>query len=610
MSEMAWGWLSQGELVALGWTLVHSCWQGALVGLLFGLVDRITSRTRPAVRYAVALGALALLPLMAATTFAIELERVTPMTRSVTSERSYDAVQAKSETGQTPAVILRGAGHREAALLRSAERLLPWVDGVWILGVMLLAVRAMGGWLQLEQMRRRARGIVPVQVERGFRRMCEQMRVGRSVVLRISDEVISPLVMGVWRATVILPASILLHLSSEEMEAVLAHELGHIRRWDFACNLAQTAVESVLFFHPAVWWISGEVRDRREVCCDAIAVEHCAGAVVYARALLRLEEQKAVELRLAVALRGRGGSLLGRVEQVLGEHKTMENRMTSGVRVAMAGAVVLGLLLLPKVSDAVAKPLVGGSRPAMAQVVAKAEIAAMPEPQPRAAVSAKANEPKPLAGDAEIAALKADRDGLRNAMIAAAVQDAKTSESPKGVAYLDGMREAGYPLDLNNDLDALVSMKALGVTPDYAKAMGAMGLGKPTLQELISMKALGVTPEYVTELKDSGMGPKTFEEVVSEKALGLTPKYAADMKKAGFGDLDVQGLISLKAQGMTPEYAQWLKKEFPEATVDELTQAAVFHLDDKFLAAAKAHGFDGKDLEKLLRLKISGLLDE
>jgi beta-lactamase regulating signal transducer with metallopeptidase domain len=225
---------------------------------------------------------------------------------------------------------------------------------VWILGMLLLALRAMGGWWQLEQVRRRARTLVPDELERSFQRICDQLQVGRQVALQISSEVISPLAMGVWRATVILPVSTVLGLPMDELEAVLAHELGHIRRWDYLWNLLQTAVESVLFFHPSVWSLSRAVRERREICCDEIAVQSCTGATVYARALLRLEEQRTVQLRLAVALNGCSGSLLRRVKQVLGEGTAMESSMTSGVRVAAAGAVVVGLLLGPKITDAVA----------------------------------------------------------------------------------------------------------------------------------------------------------------------------------------------------------------------------------------------------------------
>jgi predicted metal-dependent phosphotriesterase family hydrolase len=130
------------------------------------------------------------------------------------------------------------------------------------------------------------------------------------------------------------------------------------------------------------------------------------------------------------------------------------------------------------------------------------------------------------------------------------------------------------------------------------------------VQDLIAMKSLGVTPEYLASLKQSGLAPKDLNQAVSFKALGVTPEYAAAMKQAGYANLDANELMALKAQGMTPERAKWLKQQSPQATADELQQAAVFHIDDKFLAEAKSHGFDSKDLDKLLRLKMSGLLDE
>jgi beta-lactamase regulating signal transducer with metallopeptidase domain len=586
-------------------------------------------------------------------------------------------------------------------LTMRAERLLPWVDGLWLAGVFLLAIRSLGGWFQLEYLRRRARSLVPEELERGFRRICGQVRVGRSVVLRISDEVISPLAMGVWRVTVILPVSAVLGLPQEELEAVIAHELGHIRRWDYLWNLMQMAVESVLFFHPVVWWLSRTVRERREVCCDEIAVRSCAGAEVYARALLRLEEQRTVNLKLAMALTGCGGSLLGRVRKVLGEDMAMESRMTSGASVAAAGALVIALLLGPKVGEAVAAPMMAAAQPVVARVATvlpravvskmigadtRVVVPAAPK-APEASAPRKASTPMaapvaPTAPEMRLAVLRSQDvvvntevavntntsvDAVAGSVLAIELQTADGKATPKGIAYLDGMRDAGYPLDLNNDLNALVGLKSVGVTPEYAKSMSAAGLGKPTVHELISLKSMGVTPEYVATMKQSGIAPKDFHEVVTEKSLGITPEYAtemkqkgfgnlslhdmiamksmgvtpeyaaemkqkgfgdlsvhdlvamksmgvtpeyaAEMKQKGFGDLSVHQLIALKSQGLTPEYAGWLKQQFPQATVEELHKAAMFHVDEKFVAEAKAHGFDGKDLDKLVRLKMSGLLD-
>jgi hypothetical protein len=279
--------------------------------------------------------------------------------------------------------------------------------------------------------------------------------------------------------------------------------------------------------------------------------------------------------------------------------------------------VVMGLVLVPKVSDAVAGPLLAASRPMVAHVAAilpepKLVMSAVngqnadPAPKPSAGKPEPAAAPKPMAEPEQTA----DVDGDSETSPTNGQNEEKTSQhSSKGSSYLDGMRDAGYPLDLNNDLNTLVSLKSLGVTPEYARQMGNLGFGKPSVHELISLKALGVTPEYVAGLKQSGLGPKDFHEVTTEKALGVTPEYATAMKQSGFGDLNVQEMISLKAQGATPEYVTWIKRQFPQVTTDELHRAVVFHLDEKFLTEAKQHGFDAKDLDKLLRLKISGLLD-
>ncbi|WP_263353208.1 M56 family metallopeptidase [Acidicapsa acidisoli] len=632
MSGLAVNWLTYDESLALGWTLLHFCWQGAIVALMFACADRMTLRASSGIRYALALGALALMPATVMTTFAIEMRDMAP-SRAV--ENGGQAMQVTfmpplqpSINHSSPVTLVDGAQSPEGWLASHTRLLLPWIpwiDGIWMLGILLLAVRAAGGWWHLEKLRRTACGVVPDDVKASLLHVCKRVNVGSEIILRVSDRVISPMVMGVWQSTVILPVSAILHLSREELEAVLAHELGHIRRWDYACNLLQTALETLLFFHPAVWWISGIVRDRREVCCDEIAVKSCSDPVVYAQTLLRLEEEKARGLELAVAFKGRGGVLLGRIEKVLGGVEPMEHRITGGVRLAAVSVVMFGLLFGPKIREAIAasQPTpdrIVAIKPAASSIIVDPNFdptmqqgASADKFQTRRAVmqvGGQASKPAGVQKAVEVSSLRAG--GGRSSELTMMQAEAKTetrSES-KGISYIDGMRDAGYPLDLNNDLNTLISLKSLGVTPEYAKAMGALGFGKPSVHELLSLKALGVTPEYVAELKQSGLGAKDFHEVTTEKALGITPEYAAAMKKTDFGDLNLRDLISLKAQGVTPEYVGWLKQQFPKITMDELRRAAVFHLDDKFLAQAKSHGFDGKDLDKLLRLKMSGLLDE
>ncbi|SNT19486.1 BlaR1 peptidase M56 [Granulicella rosea] len=674
------GWLSRAELVALGWTLLHFCWQGTAVAVAYTLLDRMTSRAAAPVRYATALLALAMMPVAAALTFTDQLHMARLQTanpaRTVTLPATYTP-SVDSEASQTPQQAFQAVAdlalettfeaHQELAA--RAERAMPYIDALWLVGMLLLTLRSLGGWWQLHQMRRRARGLVPLAVQAAFDRVRVRLRAGRRVALRISDEVISPLAMGVWRATVILPVSAVVRLPMEELEAVLAHELGHIQRWDYLCNLAQTAIESVLFFHPSVWWLSRIVRERRELCCDAIAARSCADPVVYARALLQLEEHRAerrIDLPLAMAIDGCGTSLLSRIKQVLGEDAPMESRMTSGVRVAAAAGVVMALLLSSKVSTALAAPV---AEPAPQVSAVQVALPAPQVPAPLAPEPAAPAVPAPpVPGEVSIAPAAPESAGsfsttfsstshsesgksssttsttmtktVNDSEVAAALDaampalaaykadggaqfarlqpmlmqmDARMKADPampKGMAYLDQMRDAGYAFDLNSDLDKIIELKALGVTPAFAKGMASLGLGKPSVRELTSLKALGVTPEYAQQLKQSGLTPKDFRELSNDRALGITPEYVAGMRQKGFTGLSGHDLMTLKAQGMTPEYAGWLKQQFPQAGMDELSRAVVFHFDDKFVAAAKAHGYDTNDLNKMLKLKLSGLLDE
>ncbi len=655
-------WTRGGEMVALGWTLLHFCWQGALIAVFYAVLDRMTMRAGTKVRYGVALLALSLMPLAALATF-VDQARLVVRVPSGGSEVVASQLGAIHTTlvKQLP-VAAPLVTRSELWIAGNTGHMLPWIDSVWLTGVLLLMLRAMCGWWWLQRLRRAARVAVPASVEASFLHVARQLSMGRRVALRISDEVISPLAIGVWHATVILPVSAILQLAPAQLEAVLAHELAHIRRWDFLCNLLQTSIECLLFFHPAIWWISRRSRDLREICCDEVAARSVKDPLIYAEALLRLEERRSENLHLAMALKGRNGSLLIRVRQILGEGMTMESTTTSGLRMAILGAVVFALLVGSRAADAL-KPV---HFKAPAHALEHTAVTPGIEPNPAPAVEAIAHPlPHPSRAIAAVA-------GPEPAPVAEPTQAkaARTHESEvkgSGTDYLQQMRDEGYPLDLDKDLDLIVSLRSLGVTPAYAKSMAQTGIGTPTLHQLVSLKSLGVTPEYVTGQRSSGIAPSNFQEVLSEKgvgvtpdyakfiaslgigsptlhelislksqgvtpeyvaamktsgippknlhelaslrALNVTPEYAKAMAAAGFPGLNTENLISLRAQGVTPEYARWLRQTFVDADLHGLGEASTFHIDADFIARAKSHGFTDTSLDKLVKLKMTGLLD-
>ena len=243
----AFNWIHSGEVVALGWTLLHFCWQCTVIALLYALADRCLLQATTAVRYGVAMAMLGLMPVAAIATF-IEQERLV-----VRFDQGAHAVVA-SQIGSMHASVVKEAPFAAPAMADTelwiaghADHLMPWIDGIWLVGVCLLALRAACGWWRLRSLRRNALLKVPAAIQTRFAKVVAQLRLVHPVSLRVSAEVISPMAMGIWRTSVILPLSVAMSLPAEQLEAVLAHELAHIRRWDYFCNLVQTAIECVFF---------------------------------------------------------------------------------------------------------------------------------------------------------------------------------------------------------------------------------------------------------------------------------------------------------------------------------------------------------------------------
>lgn len=314
-----------------GWALVHSLWQGALVAALYACFAALVPRRAANVRYAGGVAALLLLLLLPVLTAGLS-----PHTRrdlfareSVPPEGAWTdpggAFARAPRAGKEPAAPVPN-GSASASVpaatwrARAEERLaalLPWLVCVWLSGVLLLASRMVGAWLLVLKLKRSATR-VPLCFEELLVRVSGRLRVRRAVVLCRSALVEVPTVVGHLRPFILIPAGALFGLTPQQLEAVLAHELAHVRRYDYAVNLLQTAVETLLFYHPAAWWLSGRVRAEREHACDDAAVAATGDALSYARALAALEQLRAdASPPAALALAANGGSLMQRIQRLV-----------------------------------------------------------------------------------------------------------------------------------------------------------------------------------------------------------------------------------------------------------------------------------------------------
>ena len=272
--------LEHPVLQALGWTLLHSLWQGAALGLLAWVGLRLLRGRGPGPRYALACAGLGLMLALPVATwwYLTDLE------------------------------ALRGA-------LRPA---LPWAVGFWLLGVAFMALRLTGGWIWMQRLRGRWAEPASAHWQLRVGRLAQRMAVQRPIRLLKSLAVDAPMVIGWLKPVILIPASCLANMDPEALEAILAHELAHIRRQDYLVNLLQSAVEALLFYHPAAWWLSRQIRLERENCCDDAAVAHCGDPVRYARALAGLEDLRHSDPSYpTLALAANGGILMNRIQRLI-----------------------------------------------------------------------------------------------------------------------------------------------------------------------------------------------------------------------------------------------------------------------------------------------------
>jgi type II secretory pathway component GspD/PulD (secretin)/beta-lactamase regulating signal transducer with metallopeptidase domain len=341
--------LSPQIVQKLGWTLLHFVWQAGVVALLLAILLRALRKSTPNIRYIVACAAMALIILMPTITFnllsapepASPVESIPISARvSAALQESYDAdmpLGRAAQYMQTP----RYTSWQERADQVCAA-VLPYLVAGWLVGVFGLSIWHLGGWAQLHRLKSRMVEDVNLFVHSTLQQLSGKLGVNKVVQVVKSALVEVPTVVGWIRPVVLLPASALTGLSSQQLEALLAHELAHIRRHDYLVNMLQTVVEILGFYHPAVWWLSNRIRLERENCCDDMAVSITGDARQYAKALAEMERIRSGEAELAIA--ASGGNLSRRISRLLGKDLAPKRR-TSWAPAAVAAVLLIALAI-------------------------------------------------------------------------------------------------------------------------------------------------------------------------------------------------------------------------------------------------------------------------
>lgn len=373
----------------LGWSLIHSAWQGAALAAILGAVLTLLARRSAQARYLAACVAMTAMLAATVSTF-LMAHRSPPPAVAQPHEKDIaksdqpaaildpvsvnrPAVPGLSEPPSEPLSVppagatfgsVPPAGHVDETirptldaampwaewLQRLAEPCLPWLVSVWLAGVGLLSIWRVGGLIAAWRLARIGTQPISANVEKLVVRLAGKLGVRRAVRVAQSLLVDTPMVIGWLRPVILLPLSAVTGLSSSQLEAILAHELAHIRRHDYLMNLLQTLAETLLFYHPAVWWISRRMRLERERCCDDVAVRLCGDRINYAEALAAVEATRTTRgtrVRVAAAATGSPGGrdLIDRVRRILGSPEHTRRPIVPSSVALLAVASVISLCI-------------------------------------------------------------------------------------------------------------------------------------------------------------------------------------------------------------------------------------------------------------------------
>lgn len=540
---------------AVGLALLHALWQGAIIAALTAAVLGLLSRRSAAWRYGVACAGLALVFIVAVGT---AWRSYSP--REVTAAPQVDALEPLPED---TVVITAGDpppswNDRWIAGLSVVRMHAPQILVFWLTGVLILSIRLTLSWT-------RARNLAfdgAAEPDPSWQRIASRLGLAfglrDSVRLVVSRRVDVPSVVGWIKPVVLLPVSSFSGLTTEQLEMVLAHELAHIRRHDFLINAMQSVVETLLFYHPAVWWLSRQIRIERENCCDDLAVSVCGDPLAYARTLTQLEELRGLP---SPAVSANGGSLMERIRRLVASQseRTLFSSGWTAAAAITSFAVLLALATAPTFAERSKKP---------AQTPAPAAPA--PTPAPAAPAPTPAPPAKPARTHVEVRAPLPPVADVSPAMAAAAAAAAAQMtyvdlpdididveiDTPEP----DGQETPSTTPPGKLSVDDLIALRIQNVTPEYVEQMRALFGGEMRIRDIIALRIQGLTRDYVSDMRAAGVPIKTAGEAIALKIQGVKPDFVRQLAAAGYDHLSVRDLVRLAVSGVNADFIREMSK--------------------------------------------------
>lgn len=602
--------------------LLHSLWQGALVAIVLSLTLMLLRGRAPRLRYVLSCAGLVLVFALAVATILYQYPEAVANT-ALTSGASNFTEQTAVQTGSIETFLSGAAYDFNTGLSLSAllPALTPWIFFIWFMGVVAMSIYHILGWRRANYLVRRETSRISCEWRERCARLSSRLGISRPVRLLKSSLVKVPCVVGWLRPAILIPVSILSGLRVDQLESILAHELAHIRRYDILVNNLQTAIETLLFFNPAVWWISRQIRVAREHCCDDISVAACGDSVLYARALADMEEIRTDSPSFSMA--SNGGSLLQRITRLVG--KPSKGARPKGLSFSL---FILASLLILWLS-----PVIAFDSNAPEEQSEKREVVELKAQDDEFKGTWKIGPSK--YGDQIRFVFKSlglgssfsfcsdnlgkfirETDGgfevVREAGIFYCEGDiVKKSDGWRGSGdcyfranpdYVREMEKLGFRAPSESKS---FSLALHDVTLDFARGFVEAGYSGFSLDRLIELHIHNVDAEYLRELAELGYKDVKLSKLIEMSIHDVDPDYIRELNEVGLTDIKPSRLIEMSIHDVDPEFIQGLiEAGYKDIETSKLIELSIHDVDPEFIRELSELGYSDLSLSRLIEMSI------
>lgn len=535
-------------LRAVCWTLLHSLWQGLIVALIAGIIMVLTKRSSSSLRYNLLCGLLLLFLGVSGYTFYRQLPpAVSPLAASpsatspaaVTGFTSSAIAQPFSQITTSPAGAVVQSGIDKLIEYFNSHAAL--IVLVWFIVFLGRFVKLLSALVYSQRIRYYQTSAAPAEWHERLQELLSKLRISRPVLLLESALIKVPVVVGFLKPAILVPVGMLAHISPDQVESILFHELAHIRRQDYLLNLVQNLVDTLFFFNPAMIWISSLIRAERENCCDDIVIRETNSRRRLIEALVSFHEYEQTAAGYALSFAARENQVVRRVKRIV--HKK-NHSLNAGERVLLTtGLLILCAAFVTIKSSRADTP---AKAPGTSVSSTPAGSAAAQTP-PNAAMTSPA-KPAPFQNTAAPVQYP-DRPAVKPA---AAIQAPIHDTTPK----------TQKPIDLfqNVSVDKLIEAKEHGVTVEFIKELQQMGYKDLTLDQAIQLKDHGIDADFIRDMQKMGYTDMPLGKAVKLRDHGVDPDFIRSIRALGFEHFTLDNAIFAKDHGVSADYIAGIKK--------------------------------------------------